>query len=260
MLFKYYQYIITSDSISYISIAQKYAIGDVSNAINGYWGPLISWLLIPFSLFGSTKMYLVHSAKILNLIIGFFTLIGVKFLFSKFLSDEKLTNIILFALIPSVLYFAFYKFTPDLLIVCILLFYLGVLFDPKYSFRLQNGFACGVLGALAYFSKSYAFVFFICHFIIFNIFFYFHEIDNEKRNKVKKNFILGLTVFLALSGIWIGLISDKYDKITIGTSGTYNQAVLGPESEGHPPLYQGLFEPPNKSAISAWEDPSYFKI
>jgi hypothetical protein len=80
------------------------------------------------------------------------------------------------------------------------------------------------------------------------------------KNKVKKNLILGLTVFLALSGIWIGLISDKYDEITIGTSGVYNQGLVGPDSNGHPPLYEGLIKPPNQSAVSAWEDPSYFKM
>jgi hypothetical protein len=259
-LFNYYQYIVTVDGISYISIAQNYVIGDVSNAINGYWSPLFSWLLTPFLLFGSTKIYIIHSARILSLIISFFTLFGIKFLFSKFITDEKINNISIFVMIPTVLYFAFYLNTPDLLLVCILLFYLGLIFDPKYSFQLRNGFACGFLGALAYFSKSYAFIFFICHFIIFNIFFYFNELDYAKKNKVKKNLILGLTVFLALSGIWIGLISDKYGEITIGTSGTYNQGLVGPESSGHPPLYQGLIKPPNENAVSAWEDPSYFEI
>ncbi len=46
-LLNYYQYILNSDGISYISIAQKYMVGDFGNAINGYWGPLLSWLMIP---------------------------------------------------------------------------------------------------------------------------------------------------------------------------------------------------------------------
>jgi hypothetical protein len=257
ILFNYYQYIITSDGTSYISIAQNYALGDFSNAINGYWSPFFSWLLTPFLFFGTTKMYLIHSGRILSLIIGFFTLIGVKFLFSKFLINENVKTIGIFTMIPVVLYFALILITPDLLIACILLFYFGLIFDPKYSFQLRNGFACGFLGALAYFSKTFAFFFFIFHFIIFNIFFYFKAVDVDKKN-IKKNLILGLTVFLALSGIWIGLISDKYDKFTIGTSGTYNQAFVGPESNGHP--MNGLIVPPNENAISGWEDPSYFKI
>ena len=56
------------------------------------------------------------------------------------------------------------------------------------------------------------------------------------------------------------MISDKYHEITIGTSGTYNQDIIGPSSQGHPPLYQGIIAPPNKYALSSWEDPTYFKI
>ena len=55
------------------------------------------------------------------------------------------------------------------------------------------------------------------------------------------------------------IISNKYDKITIGTTGEYNQALIGPNSNGHPIYYQGLLEPPNKNAISIWEDTIIFK-
>ncbi len=259
LLFNYYQYIIFSDGLSYIYISQEYVIPSFSNAINGYWSPLFSWMLAPFLFFGSTKMYIIHSAKILSLIIGFFTLIGVKFLFSKFIS-RNLSNMSVWVMIPTILYFAFYLITPDLLIVCLILFYLGVLFDPNYSFQLRNGLVCGFIGALAYFSKTFAFIFFILHFILFNTIFYFNEFDYGKKDKIKKNLLLGLTVFLVLSGIWIVLISDKYNEITIGTSGTYNQNLVGPASQGHPPLYQGLIAPPNEYALSSWEDPSYFKM
>lgn len=259
LLFNYYQYIIFSDGLSYISIAQEYSITSFSNAINGYWSPLFSWMLVPFLFFGSTKMYIIHSAKILSLIIGFFTLIGIRYLFSKFIS-RNLSNISVLVMIPTVLYIAFYLITPDLLIVCLILFYFGIIFDPKYSSKLHNGLACGFIGALAYFSKTFAFVFFILHFILFNTIFYFKDFDHEKKNRIKKNLLLGLTVFFVLSGIWVVLISDKYHEITIGTSGTYNQDIIGPSSQGHPPLYQGLIAPPNKYALSSWEDPTYFKI
>jgi len=113
LLFNYYQYIIFSDGFYYIYISQEYVIPSFSNAINGYWSPLFSWMLAPFLFFGSTKMYIIYSAKILSLIIGFFTLIRVKFLFSKFIS-RNLSNISVWVMIPTVLYFAFYLITPDL--------------------------------------------------------------------------------------------------------------------------------------------------
>jgi len=68
LFFNYYQYIVTIDGIFYISIAHAYALHDFSNAINGYWSPLLSWLLSPSLFFGSSNIYLLHSAKILSII------------------------------------------------------------------------------------------------------------------------------------------------------------------------------------------------
>jgi hypothetical protein len=73
---------------------------------------------------------------------------------------------------------------------------------------------------------------------------------------VLKNLFTGLTLFFIISGLWISTISVKYDEITIGTSGEYNQDLMGPGSKGHPVFFQGSDE----NAISAWEDPSYIKI
>jgi hypothetical protein len=39
---------INPDGISYISIARRYLAGDLRGAVNGYWGPLFSWALVPF--------------------------------------------------------------------------------------------------------------------------------------------------------------------------------------------------------------------
>ena len=259
-LFKYYQYPINSDGISYICIAQNYLTGDFLNAVNGYWGPLLSWLLIPFLFFGSTPSFAVHSIHIMSLIIGFFTIIGVKFLSNNFEMDEKVRSLILFTMIPLTFYFSFSITTPDLLVTCVLIYYLGIIFNPKYPYKLFNGVLCGFLGALAYLGKSYVLVFFIAHFLLFNLFYYFQGVTKAQKRNVLKNLVMGLTVFLMISGLWIGLISDKYGELTIGTSGAYNQAIAGPESLGQPMLYQGLIKPPNESALSIWEDPSYLKM
>ena len=62
-----YHYQINPDGISYISIAQKYLAGDFANAINGYWGPLLSWCLMPFLAFNSDALLM---AKVLAMLTG----------------------------------------------------------------------------------------------------------------------------------------------------------------------------------------------
>ncbi|UTB33265.1 MAG: hypothetical protein NKF70_03055 [Methanobacterium sp. ERen5] len=238
LLFGYYQYILTSDGISYMNIAKEYASMS-PYAINGYWSPLYSWALVIFFIFGKTPIYMLYYAKILSILIGFVTLIGLNLFFSKFISDDKHRLICLIIMVPNILYLSLYWVTPDLLLICIILFYFNFIFDPKYSARLMNGVSCGLLGCLAYFSKTYAFFFFIFHFVIFNLYFYLKSQDQIDRKRIKKNCFVGLVIFLAVSGVWIGIISEKYNEITIGTSGSYNQAVMGP-GPGHPPFIRDL--------------------
>jgi hypothetical protein len=261
LLINHYQYILNSDGISYISIAKNYLNGNFADAVNGYWGPLFSWLLTPFLFFGSAPLYILYSTKVLSLIIGFFTMIGIRLLIHQFEMERTAETIILFSLIPAVLFFSFNVITPDLLVTCILIYYLYYIFSPEYSSKLLNGFLCGLLGSLAYLSKSYALTFFLAHFILFNLIYYFKAITKTEKRKILKNLFLGLTVFFIISGAWIGLISAKYGEVTIGTTGSYNYALVGPQSQGqHPMGYQGLLKPPNNNAISVWEDPSYIKI
>ena len=264
---RYYQYQIGGDELSYINIAREYASGNWGAGINGYWSPLISWLMVPFLSFGFTHLYAVHVSKVLCLIIGFFTIISVKQFSNLFNLDKTVKRALLFSLIPVVLLFSLTYNTPDLLLACLLVYYLSIVFDPNYFGSWHNGVLCGFVGALAYFAKSYAFPFFVVHFIFFNLLYYFKGLNKQEKEGALKNLILGLMVFFVVSGLWIGTISDKYGKLTIGTAGEYNQALMGPEyavntlKYGENPVYYvGLIKPPKKSAISIWDEPSYSNL
>ena len=199
--------------------------------------------MIPFLFFGHTPLASLQATKILSLILGFFTIIGVRQLSYRFEMDEVIRTVILFVLVPVVLYFALSVITPDLLIVCVLVYYLSIIFDINYSNKLFNGVLCGILGAFAYLSKSYGFTFFIATFLILNIFHYFRDSDKFRRKKVLKNFVLGFVIFLIISGVWIVLISFKDKNLTIGTAGEFNHALAGPQSQGFPDYLQGIHNP-----------------
>ena len=94
---------LTADSMLYFSLAQKYISGDFSNAVNGYWGPLLAWLLVPFLYFGTSEVFAINT---LNLILGIFTIIAVWRLSYRFEITEMIRSIILIALIPIVLKFS----------------------------------------------------------------------------------------------------------------------------------------------------------
>jgi hypothetical protein len=132
------------DSLSYINIAQDYFQGHYAEAINAYWGPLFSWILIPFLyIFGNDPLQSFFAAKVLSLILGLIALIGFKLLLNRFEINEKIGNILLLSLVPELVYFSFIWITPDLLITCILMFYLVLILSHYIPIKLHLQYYVG---------------------------------------------------------------------------------------------------------------------
>ena len=250
---------LTGDATLYLSIAEKYLNGDFENAVNGYWGPLLAWLLIPFLYFNLSHVFAINA---LNLILGLLTITGVWRLSYRFEIDEKIRSIVLIPLLPVVLFISLIE-PMDFLLLCILVYYFNIVFKKDYPDSLFNAVSGGVLGVLAYFSKPYGYPFFIFHFLLINICHYFRSSSIEHKKNVIKNFLAGFIVFVFLSSIWIAVISNKYDRLTFSNMGSGVFASLGPESshdtleKGDPIFFKGFFEPPNETAFIIYEDPTY---
>jgi hypothetical protein len=252
---------LTADSMLYFSIAQKYLAGDFQNAINGYWGPLLSWLLIPFLYFGVSHVFTIN---VVDAIFGVLLIIGVWIISYRFEITEKIRSIIIISLLPIALKFSLVH-PADFLLVCILVFYLAIVFKSDYPKKISSGIFSGILGSLAYLTKAYAFPFFIAHFFVINIMHYFSNFTKEGKQKVLKNAIAGFVLFFLISGAWIMIISNKYGHFTFSTMRDTNFNAPGPEAMGGglefgvPVFYEGFFDPPNKTAFVVWEDPSYIR-
>lgn len=255
LLFKYYRYYAVTDIVPYLDIAGKYLNGDFINAVNGVWGVLISWLLIPFLAFGIGPFM---SFKVLNLIIGGISLYGFWKLSQKFELKENTRLFLSFLTIPILISFALVHTTPDLLAVCILVYYLNIIFDNKYDLSFWNGVYAGLLGGLGYLAKHYIFYFILIHLLLSHLFHFFYSQNKERRKKLVTNLILSYVIFLMISLPWVGILSNKYGFFTIGTSMNYNHAWMSPFSKGHAPEYLGLQPPPNPTANSMWEDLTYY--
>jgi hypothetical protein len=258
LLIFYNPHTFNSDGVSYINIAHDYFNGNYGAAINEYWGPLISWILVPFIyFFGKTPSQSLFAAKILSLTIGLFTLIGFRLLIHRFDIDEKIGNILLLALIPEIIYFSFRWVNSDLLITTILTFYLAFLLSFKYPNKASFAVLCGLLGGLAYLAKSYGFAFFIVSFTVFNCIYFIKM--RSKRTNIIKNAFLGFGIFLVVSGLWIGLMDSKYGNLSIGSSTQFNVDLTSSDSLKNAIEFNGLVDLPNKYAVSYWEDPSTFQ-
>jgi len=250
---------LTGDATLYLSIAEKYISGDYINAVNGYWGPLLSWLFIPLLALNVSHVYAVNA---LNLVFGIAAITGVWILSSRFEMDEKIRRLLLFPLLPILLFISLIQ-PMDFLLLCILIYYFSIVFNKNYPSHVSGAVVGGILGAFAYFSKPYGLPFFLSHFLLISACHYMRNESVIQKRNVVRNTLTGLAVFLLISGPWIGLISYKYGTFTFSNMGRGVFASLGPGSEhetlekGDPIFFEGFFEPPSKTAFVIYEDPSY---
>jgi len=253
-IFYFYRYQINPDAISYISIAQKYLSGNFYDAINGYWSPMISWFLVPFTAFDRTMP--IIGFKIISILCGLLILHQIRYIFFKNSVDAKKSNVCLLFFVPFILYCIAIVSSPDLLSVYILLLYVSFFIKIREETLTKGyGLYCGLLGALGYLTKAYIFYFFVIHYLVANIY-----LIISRRNETKKillNAFLGFLLFITISSSWMYVLSQKYGEFTVSTTGAYNMYLVGPESKGHLMFINGLMPPPNETATSVWEDISF---
>lgn len=254
----FYEYQINPDGINYLDLAEKYIRGEYGDAINSAWGPLYSWLLIPFLNISRDPLL---ATKFLAILIGAFVMISSDRLLKVLKVKTSLRFIGLMSLIFVVVSFTFRTIEPDLLLTAELLLYFSVIFDAKYPSRPIYGIMCGIIGTVAFLTKNYAFFFFLFHFPLMNLIYYLTNRGTDRLN-IKKGFLLGFTCFILVSGIWIAVLSQKYGYLSIGNSGGYNQKLMGPTIRGNIENLDReiLLVPPNKSARSAGEDSSFIDL
>ena len=246
---------VAPDAASYLTIARKYRAWEFSDAINGYWSPLLSWLVAPLLCLGAPMEV---TGKCLEIAIGAGALSAVWWLGKRLELPEGVRVWTTLALVPAVAMYALTDTTPDVLVAVLLAVYIGVVIGPDYPRSPWQGAACGLLGALAYLAKAYAFPFFLAHFLAVSGYLFVRRRSSRvELRRLAAATAAGLLVFAVVAGGWAGLLSRKYSRPTIGTTGGYQFSLHG---QGHPTDVGGLYPPATKLAISAWEDPTDLSI
>jgi hypothetical protein len=251
-----FEYLIDPDLTSYISIAQKYMKADYANAVNGHWSPLASWLAFPLL---TMHVRRVLAFAVMAIAVGGFTLIGINLLMRAIGIRDSTRFVYSLSLVPLIAFYALTEGNPDLLSLCILIYYLYIVIREDFKTNRYLGIVAGLLGGVAYLSKSYNFYFFLLHFTCLNFLHWYYSPDKSQRKTVLINAFSGVLVFILISSIWIGLLTTKYHTLTVSTAGEYNLSFIRPGSPGQMVDTDGLMAPPNQTAYSAWEDPTYIK-
>lgn len=252
LLLPAYQFQINPDGISYLNIAEMYSRGNLLEAINAYWGPLISWLTAPLLLLGIPGQIAI---KLVLLGSGAAVLGGIWRLLGGFGISDSRRWVTVGAAVPMTLYFALWVITPDLLMAAALLWYFTIPFDQNKVLTFQKALLWGGLGAVAYFAKSFAFPFVLIHLpmtIGFRVAFKVETVAEAFRKGVA-----GLSLFIFVSSFWVGCLFFKYGNVTFGSTGRMAHIWFGPNPPLHP-TERGFAAPPNDLVTSDWEDPTDF--
>lgn len=236
------------DGVSYILAARRLLSGDFMGAASAHWSPLFSWMLVPLLALGIDPLL---ACKLLTFSVGAAAIVAFWSFAPLFTRRTSIRIVVTAAFAPIVFAWASSVITPDLLLVCLLLFYLRVMFAGEP--RTRTAIAAGLLGGVAYLAKAYALPFVVAHFTLV------HAV--RSRRLLTKPFAAGMAALLAIALPWIATISVKYGHLTVSNAGWYNWYFIGPFSGGkHPVQAYGLIPPPDARASSIWDDPSTLRF
>ncbi len=243
------------DTFQYLAIATKYLSGDWMHVINGYWSPMISWLLIIPLFFINDQLF---AFKILQVLIGLFTIWQWTKLLDKTSIRKSWKNILVIVLIPFVLVYALLNATPDLLFMGLLLMLLNQILSGNIFSNASRSIQTGITGAILYLTKGFGFPFFIALTLIIILF----ECRRKEKNKIAwLNVIRLYGMFFIISFVWIVTLSLHHGHFTISEAAGFNMsrdaAPLPGRPAGLPVLNKGLYLPLAHS-YSAWENPGEY--
>ena len=274
------RYIIFSDGISYLDIAEAYQQQDWMNAINSYWSPLYSWVLAAFSAVLSPdpawSVPMLHAVNFLSFLCSLAAFEYFLRCLARYtpIVPSRMSAILGYCL---VLWSGLTRITidyvsPDILVTAFIFCISGVLLQLRARQVTSATFILlGFLLGVAYLTKGI--------FFLLAIAFYIPASLLSLNVYAARKSALVLVAFLVTCAPFVTALSVRKGRLTFGETGRLNYAweVLGaprsthwqgePENLGAPthPTIQVLDSPaayvfaePIAGTYPPWYDPSYW--
>jgi hypothetical protein len=243
------------DAFSYLQIAERYSKLDFPKAINGYWSPLLSWLLVPIFWLKIDPLVGFHGLNALLVISSTTVLLSLLNYRKETSQTEKLLQSLLlltFGITLSI--WSINVVTPDLLSGVVMLFAFLALWKLLETKRMHFAVLFGLLLACVYFSKSVG----LFASVVVLIFLLCVSLFNKGKKELFKPIVVSAIVFAVLSLAWIGAISVKYHQLTYSTAGSINFALIGPNNQMKHQINKEdtVLNTPYPDSYSSWEDPT----
>ena len=236
------------DAVAYLRVAHYYLEGCFQLAVNGYWGPLFSWLIAPL-------LTLVEKPAVAaRIVMGLSALIylagGTCLL--RALGFDRMTvgvGAVLLALFS--INWSVAVISPDLLMSGLLLLALHYTLAPGAG---RRPLVAGLLYGLAYLAKSVALpmaLVLLTAIALIRVY-----AGGATRHAVLRS-VTWSTIGLVLIALpWIAVLSWHYGEPTFSTSGPISHAFVGPHNPdlNHPTFV--VHHVPEAGRVTSWEDPT----
>ena len=232
------------DAVAYFQIARHWAGGRFDLAVNGWFSPGVSWLLVPAAWAGWN---LLLTARVIGAGAGLVFAAGAATLAGG-LGARRMRpavfGIALLLMVPAV----GAEITPDLLLACVLTWYLvfstGLLRDASP----RRAFAVGLFGGACFLVKTYALPFVVAHLCLTAIVRW-----RLGGGAALRSSAAALAGVMLAAGPWIAVISVHGGRLMINSGGISAQAWGPLPASG--PLPVSRLHRPRDGRVTSWEDP-----
>lgn len=256
LLLPWTRHYVNPDGPAYVEVAARWADGSFGAAVNGYWGPLLSWLAAPLLAAG------VPGILALRLVLlggALATLPVVRRLALRAGASEGATEAVLLGLAPFLVYNALFGLYPDVLLAAALLWSLEFAVREEGLRTPREPLVAGLLAGVGHLAKAYAAPVVL---VTLPLLAALHLVGPGRPGArvVGRWLALALAGFVLVLGAWSTVLSVSYGAPTISTSAGFNAQLVAPGSAGNPYNVRGLYEPPDDEVVSAWIEPSQLPV
>ncbi len=237
------------DSISYLRVAQYYLQGKYHLAVNGYWGPLFSWLTVPVLPLVNDPVLAFRIVDWMSAVIYLFGAIRVL----RALGFDQVTVavggilIALFSIQWSIFFIG-----PDLLMSGLLLVAL--------SYTLESDgrpFVAGLFFGTACLTKAVALPIALLSLLGIAIIRVLAGIASFRTAIYMVGRSAVSMILLVLP--WVIVLSFHYGQPTFSTSAILNHGLVGPHNPNWLHPSSAVYNVPEAGRITTWEDPTVLR-
>ncbi len=238
--------VLNTDAIAYLRLAEHYAGGRFDLAINGYWGPLLSWLMVPALKAGIPPLIAARFAMVFSTLI--FVIGSTKMMLVSGLTRRShLLGLILCCSAAAI--WGAQNITPDLLLAGFALIALSFTLRSFHEHDSRTASIAGVAWGAAYLTKAIALPWAV---LVIGTYALIQWRGRQLVLSRMKKICAGIAV---VAVPWIIVLSIDSGRFTFSTSGRIAHTLAGPGDEvRYHPTFVTLHKP-MEGRLTSWENP-----